>query len=118
MKTIVCRCEDVSMHDLEHAVAAGYTDLEEIKRYTGFGTGMCQGKECLAFVASCVTRLCGQPPMPFTARAPLVPTPVGQLAQDPRARRLPDDVDVDVHATPTSNAVQAPTPAAARGKHE
>ena len=42
-KVILCRCEDVTLADVQHAVAAGYTDLEEVKRYTGFGTGPCQG---------------------------------------------------------------------------
>ena len=44
MKTLVCRCEDVTLHELEGAMARGYEDIESVKRYTGFGTGWCQGK--------------------------------------------------------------------------
>ena len=51
-KIVLCRCEDVTLADLEHCVSHGYRDIEEVKRYTGFGTGPCQGKECLAAVAS------------------------------------------------------------------
>ena len=51
-KVILCRCEDVTLADVEHAVGAGYADLEEVKRYTGFGTGPCQGKECLREIAA------------------------------------------------------------------
>jgi sarcosine oxidase subunit beta len=82
-KVILCRCEDVTLHDVEHAVAAGYADLEEVKRYTGFGTGPCQGKECLREVARAIATASGRPPeeiAPFTTRPPLVPTELGLLA--------------------------------------
>ena len=76
-KLILCRCEDVTADDVTHAVAAGFTTLEEVKRYTGFGTGPCQGKECLRAVALHVALATGQSPetlRPFTARPPLCPT--------------------------------------------
>ncbi len=93
-KVIVCRCEDVTLHDLEHAVAAGYADLEEVKRYTGFGTGPCQGKECLAVVGRELARLTGRAPAaiaPFTSRPPLAQTPLRLLARDPSAHRFADE---------------------------
>jgi NAD(P)H-nitrite reductase large subunit len=76
-KIILCRCEDVTAGDVEHALATGYTDLEEVKRYTGFGTGPCQGKECLRAVALAIARATGRRPeemAPFTSRPPLAPT--------------------------------------------
>ncbi len=87
-KVIVCRCEDVTLDDVLHTLELGSTDLEEVKRYTGFGTGPCQGKECLVHVA----RLCAEaaahapagaarPVRPFTARPPLEPTPFGVFAR-------------------------------------
>ena len=82
-KVILCRCEDVTLHDVQHAVAAGYADLEEVKRYTGFGTGPSQGKECLREVARAVAGAGGRAPQtmaPFTTRPPLVPTELGLLA--------------------------------------
>ena len=85
-KTIVCRCEDCTLADVEGAVQKGYTDIEEVKRYTGFGTGPCQGKECLAVVALALARATGRPPEeipPFTSRPPLVPTPIKLFARDP-----------------------------------
>lgn len=93
-KIVLCRCEDVTLGDLEHTVARGYCDIEEVKRYTGFGTGPCQGKECLAPVALQLARLTGAPPAsisPFTSRPPLSPTPLRLLANDPAAHRFPDD---------------------------
>ena len=53
-KVILCRCEDVTAADVEHAVRLGYLDVEEVKRYTGFGTGPCQGKECLRAVVTAI----------------------------------------------------------------
>ena len=87
-KLILCRCEDVTADDVEHAVAAGFQSIEEVKRYTGFGTGPCQGKECLVAVARAVARASGVPVAalrPFTARAPLSPTELKQFAALPDA---------------------------------
>ena len=85
-RTFVCRCEDVTTTELEHAFAAGLTTIEEIKRYTGFGTGPCQGKECLAVVAvELVRRGLAEPERlePFTARPPTEPVSFGALASVP-----------------------------------
>lgn len=80
-KVIVCRCEDVTLADVEHSIALGYGDIEEVKRYTGFGTGPCQGKECLALVASIVAERTGTADVPpFTSRPPLAPTPLRLFA--------------------------------------
>lgn len=82
-KVILCRCEDVTLADVQHAVKLGRADLEEVKRYTGFGTGPCQGKECLREVARAVAEASGSDPAtlaPFTARPPLCPTELGVLA--------------------------------------
>ncbi len=84
----------MTLSDLEHSVSRGYQDIEEVKRYTGFGTGPCQGKECLAIVAAQLARLTGQAPAlirPFTSRPPLAPTPLRLLARDPGAHRFADD---------------------------
>ncbi len=97
-KIVLCRCEDMTLADLEHSVARGYRDIEEVKRYTGFGTGPCQGKECLAVVALQLARVTGQPPAtirPFTSRPPLAPTPIKLLARDPAAHRFADDLEDD-----------------------
>ena len=85
-KLILCRCEDVTADDAKHAVAAGYRTIEEVKRYTGFGTGPCQGKECLATVARGIAAAAGVPAsslQPFTARSPLAPIELKHLAIAP-----------------------------------
>jgi bacterioferritin-associated ferredoxin len=82
-KLILCRCEDVTAADIGHAVAAGFRELEEVKRYTGFGTGPCQGKECLRAVTLAIAEATSRAPdslRPFTTRPPLIPTEIGLLA--------------------------------------
>lgn len=85
-RIFVCRCEDVTLTELEHAFAAGLTTIEELKRYTGFGTGPCQGKECMATVArELIRRGLAKPDTiaPFTARPPAEPVTFGALATVP-----------------------------------
>jgi bacterioferritin-associated ferredoxin len=92
-KIILCRCEDVTVSDVERAVATGYADLEEVKRYTGFGTGPCQGKECLRAVALAIARATNRPPediAPFTSRPPLCPSELKYFAR-PGANARRDD---------------------------
>jgi NAD(P)H-nitrite reductase large subunit len=93
-KIVLCRCEDVTLSDLEHCVSRGYRDIEEVKRYTGFGTGPCQGKECLAPVATQLaqlTKAAASTIRPFTSRPPIAPTPIKLLARAPDAHRFEDD---------------------------
>ncbi|MCA9600649.1 MAG: (2Fe-2S)-binding protein, partial [Myxococcales bacterium] len=76
-KIILCRCEDVTLHEVEKAVALGHRDIESVKRYTGFGTGWCQGKQCLAACARTLVALGGEIPRePITPRPPFHPLPL------------------------------------------
>lgn len=45
-KTIICRCEDVTLEEIEALIEKGYTSMEEIKRITRCGMGQCQGRTC------------------------------------------------------------------------
>jgi len=87
-KIVICRCEDVTLKDVDNSIAHGYADIEEVKRYTGFGTGPCQGKECHAVVATLIAQRTGQPPEsipPFTSRPPLAPVPIKYFVRDEAA---------------------------------
>jgi sarcosine oxidase subunit beta len=110
-KTLVCACEDVTLDEVRRAFASGHRDVESVKRYTGFGTGPCQGKSCLALVARELLRLGASPAevTPFTVRPPFRPVPLGALAAvDPAG--LPIDGGVPVEparpATSTSTATE------------
>ena len=50
-KTFLCRCEDVTLEEFREAFGEGFSELESLKRYTGVGTGFCQGKGCLSEAA-------------------------------------------------------------------
>ena len=87
-KAIVCACEDVTAHDVDEAIARGFGDIESLKRYTGLGTGPCQGKSCEAGAM----RLCAQrhavpaeAQVPFRARPPFLPTSIAAYAGLPAA---------------------------------
>jgi NAD(P)H-nitrite reductase large subunit len=96
VKTLVCRCEDVTLPDLEDAIARGHRDIESLKRYTGFGTGWCQGKGCVALCALLLRARGGSAALPITPRPPVHPIAFGDLAglarvaeEDERAGRPP-----------------------------
>jgi sarcosine oxidase subunit beta len=82
-KAILCACEDVSVHDVEGAIAHGFGDIESLKRYTGLGTGPCQGKSCEASAMRICERRKAVPKeaqVPFRARPPMAPTAVAAYA--------------------------------------
>jgi len=79
-KSLVCRCEDVTLHELEDAIARGHDDIESLKRYTGFGTGWCQGKGCVAVCARLLAQRGGKADLPFTPRPPIHPARFAELA--------------------------------------
>jgi NAD(P)H-nitrite reductase large subunit len=95
-KTLVCRCEDVTLDELEDAITRGHDDLESLKRYTGFGTGWCQGKSCVSLCAKILVERGGEASLPITPRPPFHPTSLADLAGlaevaagDAKAKRPP-----------------------------
>lgn len=82
-KTILCRCEDVTLEEFREAYQEGFSELESLKRYTGTGTGFCQGKGCLSEAAAELAGLRGIPQEKIrltTIRPPAEPLTFGQLA--------------------------------------
>ena len=61
-KCFLCRCEDVTVEEFHAAYREGFTEFESLKRYTGVGTGFCQGKECLSEAALELAQLRGVTP--------------------------------------------------------
>lgn len=100
-RVLVCRCEDVTEQEVRDAVALGHRDLESVKRYTGFGTGWCQGKQCTATCARLLVALGGNPPeVPITPRPPFHPVRMAHLAailtgEADRAHPGPDEARTD-----------------------
>ncbi|MEM3671427.1 MAG: NAD(P)-binding protein [Thermoprotei archaeon] len=75
---LVCFCEDVLASDLLGFRSQGVANPQKVKRRTGWLTGPCQGKLCLA---SGMSLLCSSGRVePPTQRLPAEPTPLGLLA--------------------------------------
>lgn len=80
---MVCTCEDVNDVELRDAIARGCADLESLKRYTGFGTGPCQGKTCLTLARRILaqeTHTSVEDMGHITLRPPAQPVPLRYLA--------------------------------------
>ncbi len=103
-KSILCACEDVTRAEVRRAIREGVRDVESLKRLTGFGTGPCQGKSCLALVLRelAAAGVAPEDLVPFTARPPVTPIALGALAAvEPEALSLdpgvPREKPVHVH---------------------
>jgi sarcosine oxidase subunit beta len=102
----------VALSEVRRAFAAGHRDLESVKRYTGLGTGPCQGKSCVPLAVRELLRLGATPEeaAPFTVRPPVQPVALGTLAAiDPAG--LGRDPGVPL-APPTPTSTPTPTSAA------
>ncbi|HHI00924.1 MAG: (2Fe-2S)-binding protein [Thermotogae bacterium] len=81
-KIIICRCNDVTLEEIEALIDQGITDIETIKRLLRIGMGPCQGRTCLPMVISIIARKTGKSPdeikLPAT-RIPVRPVPAGVL---------------------------------------
>ncbi|MCD6341066.1 MAG: (2Fe-2S)-binding protein [Desulfurococcales archaeon] len=77
--TIICRCNDVTVEDVERAIEEGYTDLESLRKRLRIGMGPCQGRTCIPLLIRILARKLGKKPaeimLPVT-RPPIVPVPL------------------------------------------
>jgi sarcosine oxidase subunit beta len=82
-KTIICRCEDVTVDEIRRAIAEGFDDIESIKRLLAVGTGPCQAKNCLAALTRLLIeegKLDPKQAIPIVSRPPLAMTPLACFA--------------------------------------
>jgi len=82
-ETIVCRCEDITLDEIQSLISQGYHTIDEIKRVIRAGMGPCQGRTCRMLIAQELAKACGIPVgdvlMP-TFRAPVKPVKLGTFA--------------------------------------
>lgn len=84
-KTMVCRCEDITLDDCVEAIHDGYTAFEDLKRFLGLATGPCQGKSCVQAATCLIAKERGIDPAQvdtMTFRPPVRPVPFATLAGD------------------------------------
>jgi sarcosine oxidase, subunit alpha len=82
-KWVICACEDILVDELRSAHEAGYRGMEEVKRQTGVGTGLCQGRFCLPDTLLLLAAWERRPPPEVgyvTQRPPVAPVPLRALA--------------------------------------
>ena len=47
---MICRCEEVTRREIEAAIEDGALTMNELKRFTRAGMGLCQGRTCRRLV--------------------------------------------------------------------
>ena len=83
--TVICRCEDITKKDIIHAVENGARNLNQIKSWTRFGMGPCQGRTCQYSVAKVASEQlrCNVKDLGYlTGRTPLRPFPLDKAIGD------------------------------------
>jgi sarcosine oxidase subunit alpha len=94
-KRFVCLCEDVTVKDIDQAVAEGFDGIETLKRYSTVNMGPCQGKMCGPTAIALCARATGRDLNAVgstTSRPPVVPVALYVLAAERRhhpVRRTP-----------------------------
>ena len=80
--TVVCRCEEVTLATLEHAIDAT-DDVNVVKGFTRASMGLCQGRNCQRQIAATIARRHGRDLGDLavaTPRSPARPVPLGSIA--------------------------------------
>ena len=73
---IICRCQEVTRGEIERAIEMGATTMNELKRFTHAGMGLCQGRTCRRLVKRILAEKTGKPLSeiePSTYRSPVRP---------------------------------------------
>lgn len=92
---LICRCGEVTRREVLEAIREGARTVDAVKRMTGAGMGICQGRTCSRLVADLIHRETGLPLdriAPARARPPVRPVQAKVLSniQAPRTNRSPD----------------------------
>jgi NADPH-dependent 2,4-dienoyl-CoA reductase/sulfur reductase-like enzyme len=83
-ETVVCRCEEVTLDEVEAGVEAGGTDIRTLKVVTRLGMGPCQGVMCWPATARLIAARIGksiEAVGPLSVRQPVAPLRMGDLAE-------------------------------------
>ena len=83
MPVFVCRCEEVTEEEVREAIRAGARTLDDVKRATRAGMGLCQSKSCFTNIAGLLHEELGTPTediLPFRIRIPVRPVKTDVLS--------------------------------------
>ena len=79
---IICRCEEVSLQDLENTAKRYKASAREIKLRTRAGMGVCGGRTCRPAVDAILADVTGEDPIhdiPLKVQPPVRPIQLSQL---------------------------------------
>jgi bacterioferritin-associated ferredoxin len=80
----LCRCEEITVEAVREAIAEGARSINDVKRRTRAGMGICQGIYCVRPMAQIIhqeTMIPLADIVPMTARPPARLVPLGLLAE-------------------------------------
>lgn len=82
---IICRCEEITKGEIRRAVHDGMRTINEVKRWTRAGMGLCQGQTCQRNTQNIIARELGIPVADLgmiTGRCPVRPVLMKTFAHD------------------------------------
>ena len=82
-RTVVCRCEEVTLGQIDAVADTGMHSMAEIKRCTRLGMGRCQGRYCAPLLAGLLHDRYGHrldEYALYAPRPPVKPVPIGVIA--------------------------------------
>jgi len=83
--TIVCRCEELSLSEIEADLEPGFHSIGALKRRTRGGMGRCQGRYCGPILTALSAAREGRAldeAGHWAPRPPITPIPIGQIVDD------------------------------------
>ncbi|MEM3833111.1 MAG: FAD-dependent oxidoreductase [Thermoprotei archaeon] len=82
-RSFLCPCIDITTDDVKNVIKKfGWFDMEKIKRYSGLGTGKCQGKYCSLASTLYISTISNVNPIQvgmFKLRPPTTPIPLSVI---------------------------------------
>lgn len=60
-ETVVCRCEEITVGEIQDVIRDGAHDVDAVKRATRAGMGLCQGRSCARLVQRLIAAELGVP---------------------------------------------------------
>ncbi len=86
--TLICRCEEITLRQIDEALSDGPLPIGDLKRATRVGMGPCQGRYCGMILSELVAKSHGavlDESMRFAPRMPVKPVAIADIARWPTA---------------------------------
>lgn len=82
---LICRCQEVSESEIIQAIKEGAVTVDGVKRRTGAGMGLCQGKTCGRLIQKMIVEYTSANPkdvLPPKSRMPVRPVKTSAFGGD------------------------------------